>query len=360
MEQFYYEYRREHKNIELKQYIYRIGSYHYNWHSDLELLLVLNGEVEMCTRGASHILGKDDLILINSNCGHATLARQPDSIAMVLHINPVFLKEYYEDAEFISFNVCSDAHTRYSEPFCEIRRQMSQMVLSSGKVAPETRLLFEMSLYHLIYTIVSCFPPEKIKRAAFNMNRKKLHAIDDMIRYINKNFCRKITLDTLAKASGYNSSYVSQLFRSYMGITFYDYLTRVRLREATRDLSQSDKKIVDIALEHGFSDLKAFNIAFGKTFQKSPTEYRKQLDMESCKYDLTFKKEFVAVDDALVNSRISEYCSIQRQEKESESSLPDELKEIGSRTREMSDILRSAYLELSGITDRVEAALKKY
>lgn len=92
LEQFYYEYRREHKNIELKQYIYRIGSYHYNWHSDLELLLVLNGEVEMCTRGASHILGKDDLILVNSNCGHATLARQPDSIAMVLHINPVFFK----------------------------------------------------------------------------------------------------------------------------------------------------------------------------------------------------------------------------------------------------------------------------
>lgn len=255
--------------------------------------------------------------------------------------------------------MCSDVRTRYSEPFCEIRRQMSQMVLCGGKNTPERRLLFETSLYHLIYAIVSGFPPEKIKQAAFNMNRKKLHAIDDMIRYINKNFRRKITLDTLAKASGYNSNYVSQLFRSYMGITFYDYLTRVRLREATRDLSQSGKKIVDIALEHGFSDLKAFNIAFGKTFQKSPTEYRRQLDMENCKYDLNFKKEFISVDDPLVNSRLEEYSMYRDQQEVTSQQLSAGLREIGSRTREMSEALRNMYLELSGISNRAEQALKK-
>lgn len=47
MQQFYYTY--SENNINLKQYIYKIGSYHYNWHKELELLTVIKGEVEVCT-----------------------------------------------------------------------------------------------------------------------------------------------------------------------------------------------------------------------------------------------------------------------------------------------------------------------
>lgn len=105
MNEFYYSYNKANKGISLKQYIYTIGSYHYNWHNDLELLLVMNGKIEVCADGESRILEEDDMILINSNMGHATLAQEPDSIAMAIHIDPVFLKDYYENVELLSFNL---------------------------------------------------------------------------------------------------------------------------------------------------------------------------------------------------------------------------------------------------------------
>lgn len=35
---------RPHRGIRLSQYVYEIGSYHYNWHSELELLISLRGD----------------------------------------------------------------------------------------------------------------------------------------------------------------------------------------------------------------------------------------------------------------------------------------------------------------------------
>jgi AraC-like DNA-binding protein len=309
LEQFYYTYNKSNKNINLKQYIYRIGSFHYNWHNDLELLIVLNGEVEVCTNGISRILETDDMVIINSNMGHATLAHKPDSIAMVIHIDPIFFKDYYKNIEFLTFDLWSTRETRNDKTFALIRAYLSKMILCFNKEEPEQKLLFESSFYSLLHTIISHFPPKEIQSAAFMLNQKKFNAIDKMIKYINKNYKKKITLDKLAKESGYNSNYVSQVFKSYLGINFYDYLTRIRLREATRELSQSENKILDIALENGFPDMKAFNSAFKENFGKSPTEYRRQLNNENRKNDINFKKHFISTEDETINNKLLAYMS---------------------------------------------------
>jgi AraC-like DNA-binding protein/quercetin dioxygenase-like cupin family protein len=309
LKQFYYTYNKPNKNINLKQYIYTIGSYHYNWHNDLELFLVLNGEVEVCTNGETRILESDDMMLINSNIGHATLAQKPDSIAMVIHIDPIFLKDYYENLEFLYFRIWSTRESRNDKSFVLIRAYISEMILCCNKEDPEQKLLFESSFYSLLHAIILHFPPKEIQSATLMINQKKFDAINKMIKYINKNYKKKITLNRLAKESGYNSSYVSQLFKSNLGINFYDYLTRLRLREATRELSQSENKILEIALENGFPDIKAFNSAFKENFGKSPTEYRKQLNSENRKNDINFKKQFISIDDEAVNNKLIAYVS---------------------------------------------------
>lgn len=304
MREFSYTYNKQ--NINLKQYIYKIGSYHYNWHNDLELFMVLSGQVEVCASGVTRILEEDDMILINPNIGHATLAQKPDSIAMVMHIDPIILKDYYENIEFLSFDLWSIQETKNNEAFKLIREHISKMILCSND-SPEQKLLFESSFYGLLYNIIFHFPPKEIQNAAFKINQKKFDAINKMIKYINKNYKRKITLDKLARESGYNSGYVSQLFKSCLGINFYEYLTRIRLREATRELSQSENKILDIALDYGFPDIKAFTSTFKETFGKSPTEYRKQLNSENRKNDINFKKKFISVEDKEINDKLISY-----------------------------------------------------
>lgn len=361
--QFYYTYNKPNKNINLKQYVYTIGSYHYNWHNDLELLLVVNGEVEVCSNGVSRILETDDIILINSNIGHATLARKPDSIAMVIHIDPIILKEYYENAEFLSFDLCSTKENRNEKPFVLIRSYLSEMILCCAKEDAEQKLLFESSFYSLLHGISKHFPPKEIQSSTLITNQKKFDAINKMLKYINKNYKRKITLDRLAKESGYNSSYVSQLFKSYLGINFYDYLTRIRLREATRELSQSENKILDIALENGFPDIKAFNLTFKENFGKSPTEYRSQLNSENRKNDIYFKKQFIAIDNEVVNYKLKEYVShknsnIITDTQKYDSNNGEKVIQLTKLMTEISGKLKEVSVELVETTHSLEAGIK--
>lgn len=294
----------------LKQYIYRAGSYHFNWHHPMELLVILNGEVEVCTQGYCKILEKDDVILINSNSGHATMSHEPDSIVMLLHIDPAFFNEYYKSPELLSFDLSSTKETRYFTPFSLIRMFLSEMILCSNIKEPEKRLFYESRFYSLMHTIVQYFPPMEMQSATLLKNQNKKAAIEKLLKYIDKNFAKKITLDMLAKECGYNSNYVSQLFKTSMGINFYDYLTRIRLREATRDLSKTEYKVLDIALENGFSDIKSFNTAFRNYFGKSPTDYRKKLNNDIAKVDESFKKQFIPVNDELVTNKLGEYRSL--------------------------------------------------
>lgn len=167
---------------------------------------------------------------------------------MVIHLAPVSLKEYYSNVEYLSFHLYSQDRPEQREGFEKIRRDMARMMLSFGRGTPEKKLLYERSLYDLLYTIVSELPPEKIRSAAFKANLKNMDSIQGMMKYINKNYHKKISLDSLAKESGYNPSYVSQLFKTCVGINFYDYLTRIRLREATLALSRSAQRIWRISI----------------------------------------------------------------------------------------------------------------
>ena len=307
MKEYHYSYKKSSMNIALEQYVYRIGTYHYNWHRDLELLTVLNGRAEVCAGGSRWLLKEDDIILINSNQGHTTLAEGADTVAMILHLDPDFLKDYYEDVEYLSFRICSAGAPQKQDIFGRIRRDLAWMMLEAEREAPQSRLLFELAFFDLLYTMVSEFPPERMQSAAFKANQKQMDSVNKMIKYINKNYYKKLSLDTLARESEYNEGYVSQLFKNYVGINFYDYLTRIRLREATRALSQSDKTILEIALDHGFSDLKSFNSNFKENFKKSPTEYRKLLNTENRGNDLFFKQKFLEAGDPLVSKKLHEY-----------------------------------------------------
>lgn len=319
MEQFYYTYQNPRAGIVLEQTIYRIGSYHYNWHPELEFLVVLRGKIEVCSQAVCRVLQEDDLILINPNSGHATFSHEPESVAMVLHVDPRFLSNYYEDAERLFFTVYTDEQTRNSAVFCALRRELATIAQYIQADTPEKRLALDSAFYSLMHQLVSAFAPQRIQSAAYQTDEKKMEAMEAILKYIHKNYRKKISLDSLAKASGYNASYLSQLFKTSLGINFYDYLTRIRLREATRQLSQTDERIVDIALENGFSDLKSFNAVFRKTFRKSPTEYRSQLSEDHTRVDLAFKKEYLPVDDALLCKKLAQY---QAQEQSGEAAVP--------------------------------------
>ena len=55
-----------------------------------------------------------------------------------------------------------------------------------------------------------------------------------------------------------------------MGISFVEYVLRLRIRDATVRLASTDEAVARIASDCGFADVKAFNVAFKKHFNMTP------------------------------------------------------------------------------------------
>lgn len=100
--------------------------------------------------------------------------------------------------------------------------------------------------------------------------------IRNAMYFIAENFMENLTLDDVADYVHLNPSYFSRIFKQTMGITYKEYLTKVRVEESKRLLRYSEIDITDIALSVGFDNQSYFSKVFKKVTGLTPKQFRGQ------------------------------------------------------------------------------------
>ena len=90
-----------------------------------------------------------------------------------------------------------------------------------------------------------------------------------------QHYKEEITLQDLAKAARYSPWQALRAFSELTGKTPFTYIRFVRLSEAAKQLRDSDKSVLDIALAHAFGSHEGFTKAFSRQFNMPPAHYRK-------------------------------------------------------------------------------------
>ena len=93
--------------------------------------------------------------------------------------------------------------------------------------------------------------------------------------FIAQNQDGAICLATVAKAVNTSTFYFCKLFKRTTGLTFTDYLARVRIEKAKTLLHDRNRRVSEVAYDVGFQSLTHFNRVFRKIAGQSPTSYRK-------------------------------------------------------------------------------------
>ena len=83
-------------------------------------------------------------------------------------------------------------------------------------------------------------------------------------------------LKDIADQYNFSCEHLSRLFRKKLGLTFKEYLYSIRLTHACRLLTHTEKSILDISLEAGFPDMRAFSQQFNRVYHTPPKEYRRR------------------------------------------------------------------------------------
>ncbi|MCL2773752.1 MAG: helix-turn-helix transcriptional regulator [Oscillospiraceae bacterium] len=108
----------------------------------------------------------------------------------------------------------------------------------------------------------------------YEWRRQMQKIVDDIDQCIINRDDDGLTLTEIARANGYSEFHMSHKFKEISGVSLRDYLRKRRLAFALIDLRETDKNIIDIAVDYGFSSHEAFCRSFKAAYGIPPSTYR--------------------------------------------------------------------------------------
>lgn len=237
---------------------YKTEIWEQHFHKSLELVYVISGGLKCYSNGNEFFLNKGDFGLCLPYDIHAYVP-ESDTSYWVCVFSEDYVHDFYKMIKNktggFKFN-CSPSVTRF----------LSENLIDN---AEPSRLLIKATLYS------AC--DEYIKTSTLTDKNKKItENIAVITEYVEKNHTKDIKLSDIGKLLGYDYHYVSRYFHAVFKMSFSEFLTLYRLESAAELMEQSDKKMVDIAMESGFQSVRSFNDCFKAHFKMSPTEYKKK------------------------------------------------------------------------------------
>jgi len=95
--------------------------------------------------------------------------------------------------------------------------------------------------------------------------------------HVDEYYSEEISLERAAQIAATEKTYFSTFFRKKVGITFTDWLRRLRVAKAIEIIKTRDESICDIAFEVGFGDLRSFERAFKRYTNLTAREFKKSV-----------------------------------------------------------------------------------
>lgn len=113
-----------------------------------------------------------------------------------------------------------------------------------------------------------------INKVSLTKEKKKKIKSHKMVKYINKNFTKKITAKEVAKIGNVSVSRALHLFKEETGLSLSEYKKKLRIDYGKYLLLNTDTSLADLAVETGFFDQSHFTKTFKKLERMTPSHFR--------------------------------------------------------------------------------------
>ncbi|MFR2646182.1 MAG: helix-turn-helix transcriptional regulator [Blautia coccoides] len=134
-----------------------------------------------------------------------------------------------------------------------------------------------MSLLNMILYGLHTYVPKKIYTdSEMTARRHRQERMSRITDYIEKNFRQKLLLKDIADHENLSLTYLSHLFRDELNLSFQEYLNLKRFEYACRLLQNTDKKVLTVSIESGFSDVRYLNQLCQKYYNCPASELRQK------------------------------------------------------------------------------------
>jgi len=220
------------------------------------------------------LLSTDKVVTCESGIQAVKLAKQfrPDIIVMDILIPEMDglqalqeIKKFLPQACVMILSACSD----FSYAQAAIRLRVQEYLLKPIKPS-----VFKKVFHDLLTTVATCQVPDE--EEVVEQNTNQIYFIEKSIKYIHDNFKQKLPLQLVSANVFLNPQYFSRIFKKEVGVTYIDYVNKLKIEYACKLLETTDYPAYRISSECGFTDPSYFSRVFVQQMNMTPKAYRRK------------------------------------------------------------------------------------
>lgn len=257
------------------------GDYHY--HPEFELTLIMKGEGTRFVGDTIEPFESGDLVLVGSDLPHVWKSKIPDqpersktnSSSIAVHFSKQFLGDHFlKLPELQPIRELLDRSARGIQVVGKTKQHVADLLT---KILNQTNTERLITLLDILYRISLSTQ----NRLLTSYNFSSMYLPDDSVRiknvyqYVVTNFKSQIKLEDAASAANMSTTSFCRYFKKHTQKTFSGFVNEIRISYACHLLKDTDKKIVDVCYESGFSNLSNFNKQFKLVLKMTPMQYLK-------------------------------------------------------------------------------------
>lgn len=239
-------------------------------HDFYELILVLEGKLELRVDSSSYIMLKNNLMLIKPNEVHSKKIEK-----LGTHINLAFPKKLLEDLYLylrIESEIKSKMIVSLTQPEAE---KIVQMLEKVNLIPLDSKTMVRTNLRFLLFNILTQYfikIPEINELELYNGPNwfKKFLSEINSIKILD------LTNDEIISKSNCSKEHTYRTFKKILNMTPNEYINNIRLNYVANLLITSEQSITEIIFQVGFQNVSYFYSLFKQKYKISPYKFRKK------------------------------------------------------------------------------------
>ena len=236
-----------------------------------KLYLVMGETFKIEMRNSTYDLKSEELIFVNSNIIHSLDVRESFVIEIV--VDTAYFSIYNPGFDNIIFDDEPLNVEKYGDKIDTLKKSIKSILKIYNKNSSNNYLvLLNLMISFAEFLMTNYMVDKNHKFSYIGYNNDKVRKA---IEYIDLNYSDEINLNKMSRILGMNSQYLSRFFKQHLGVGFLTYLNKIRVKKSLKCLLNTNKSILEIAIDYGFNDSKNYTRAFKQEFSITPGEYRK-------------------------------------------------------------------------------------
>ncbi len=253
-----------------------------HWHDEVEIILVIQGELLLINAQSQYLLQSGDLFFVNSGEMHQ-MFRNSEDLHYYAYVFPLdflaFAKDDYTQSiliqpllqkQLLFTNHIDKSHPAYPH--------LHQLTLDLVQLDQERLATYQLDTKSLLYLMLSQLHRHHLFIPTQHVDQFQLEKF--IIAYLNEHYSEQISLAQICQKVNLTPTYFCRYFKSQFKKSFIEYLNYIRIEKACVLLKSTTLSILTIALEVGYHNVSYFNRQFKSIMLISPKNYRKQAQLE--------------------------------------------------------------------------------